>query len=57
MPDLGPHAVFIWSAYAIVALVIAMLVGWIVVDSRRQRGLLERLEADRRPDRGESKVP
>ena len=44
MPDLGPHAAFIWSAYAAVTLVIALLIGWVVVDGRRQRTLLTRLE-------------
>lgn len=44
MPDLGPHAAFIWAAYAAVALVIALLIGWVVVDGRRQRAMLARLE-------------
>ena len=46
MPDLGPHAAFIWSAYAVVALVLAVLIGWIVADGRRQQALLERLDRD-----------
>lgn len=55
MPDLGEHAAFIWSAYLAVAIVLAILVGWVVVDGRRQRALLERLDAkaSRRSD-GES---
>lgn len=46
MPDLGPHAAFIWSAYAIVALVLAVLIVWIIADGRRQRSILERLESE-----------
>jgi heme exporter protein D len=46
MPDLGPHAAFIWSAYAAVALVLAVLIGWIIADGWRQRSLLDRLERD-----------
>lgn len=46
MPDLGPHAAFIWSAYAAVALVLALLIGWVIVDGWRQRALLEKLDAD-----------
>ena len=46
MPDLGPHAAFIWSAYAIVALVLATLIVWIIADGRRQRSILERLESE-----------
>jgi heme exporter protein D len=40
--DLGPHASFIWSAYAIFAVVLAALVAWLLWDGRRlQRGLDE----------------
>ncbi|MEZ5922992.1 MAG: heme exporter protein CcmD [Hyphomicrobiaceae bacterium] len=55
MPDLGPHAMFIWSAYGVVALVLAVLVLWILADGRRQRALLQRLEGEglRRSDRSE----
>jgi heme exporter protein D len=44
MPDLGPHAVFIWAAYGLTAIAIATLVGFIVADDRRQRRLLAALE-------------
>lgn len=44
MLDLGPHAAFIWAAYAAVALVIALLIVWVVADGRRQRATLVRLE-------------
>jgi heme exporter protein D len=43
--DLGPHAAFIWAAYATVAVVLAALVSWLVVDGRRQRQLVDELEA------------
>ncbi len=46
MVDLGPHAAFIWSAYAAVALVLAVLIAWVIADGRRQRALLERLDAE-----------
>lgn len=40
--DMGPHAAFIWSAYAIVVVVLAGLVAWLVIDGR----MLERRLAD-----------
>ena len=56
--DLGPHAAFIWAAYATVAVVLAALVVWLVLDGRRQRHLVEELEARgvrRRSQRSSSK--
>ena len=44
MPDLGPHAAFIWAAYAVTFIAVAGLVGVIVQDDRRQRQLLADLE-------------
>jgi heme exporter protein D len=44
MPDLGPHAAFIWAAYAVTFIAVAGLVGLIVQDDRRQRQLLADLE-------------
>ena len=44
MPDLGPHAAFIWAAYAVTFVAVAGLVGLIVQDDRRQRQLLAYLE-------------
>jgi cytochrome c biogenesis protein CcmG/thiol:disulfide interchange protein DsbE len=44
MPDLGPHAAFIWAAYAVTFVAVAGLVGLIVQDDRRQRQLLADLE-------------
>jgi heme exporter protein D len=43
--DLGPHAAFIWAAYAAVALVLAVLTAWLVLDGRRQQHLVDELEA------------
>ena len=43
--DLGPHAAFIWAAYAVVAVVLTALVAWLVLDGRRQQHLVDELEA------------
>jgi heme exporter protein D len=43
--DLGPHAAYVWAAYAAVAIVLAALAAWLVLDGRRQQRLLEGLEA------------
>ncbi len=45
LPDLGPHAGFIWAAYGAVALVVGALIVWIVSDDRRQRRRIAELEA------------
>lgn len=45
MMGLGPHAVFIIASYGIVALVIAGLIAWIVVDGRMLARRLAELEA------------
>jgi heme exporter protein D len=44
MPDLGPHAAFIWAAYAVTVIAVAALVLFVVQDDRRQRQLLADLE-------------
>jgi heme exporter protein D len=44
MINLGPHANFIITAYAVAALVIAALAIWIVRDYAAQRRLLRDLE-------------
>ena len=44
MPDLGPHAAFIWAAYAVTFVAVAGVVRLIVQDDRRQRQLLADLE-------------
>ena len=43
--DLGPHAVFIWTAYGLTTAVITALVARAVADERRQRKALIKLEA------------
>ena len=43
--DLGPHAAYIWASYAVVALVLAGLVAWLVADGRHQQRLLDELDA------------
>ena len=42
--SLGPYASFIVAAYALVALVLAMLIGWIAIDYRNQTQRLRALE-------------
>ena len=43
---LGPHAAFVIAAYAVAAVVILALIGWVLADHRAQRRLLAELEAD-----------
>ena len=45
--DLGPHAIFIWASYAVVAIVLAGMVIWLWADGRRHRRTLAELEARR----------
>jgi heme exporter protein D len=45
MIDLGPHAVYIEAAYAGVALVSALLIGWVAWRSTRVKARLAALEA------------
>ena len=52
--DLGPHASFIVLAYAVAALVVVVLIGWIWLDQRALKHSLEELEmrgVTRRSDR------
>lgn len=43
--DLGPNAVFIWSSYGAVAVVLGGLVAWLFADGIRQQHKLKELEA------------
>ncbi len=43
--SLGPYASFIVISYALVAVVVAGLIGWIALDYRRQQRTLRDLEA------------
>ena len=45
MIDLGKHAVFIWSSYAIVAAVLVVLVAWLIADGARLKRRLAELDA------------
>lgn len=42
--DLGRHAVFIWSSYAVVAVVLIGLIAWLIADGNRLRRHLNDLE-------------
>jgi heme exporter protein D len=42
---LGPYASFIVTSYALVTLVVLILIVWIAIDYRRQKGRLRDLEA------------
>ena len=42
---LGPYASFIVTSYALVAAMVLILIVWIAIDYRRQKGRLRALEA------------
>jgi heme exporter protein D len=42
--NLGPHAGFIVSAYALAVLIIGALIAWVVIDHRRQLRMVSELE-------------
>ena len=42
---LGPYASFIVTSYALVAAIVLILIGWIMLDYRRQKERLRELEA------------
>ncbi|BBO01830.1 MULTISPECIES: heme exporter protein CcmD [Bradyrhizobium] len=44
MMSLGPYASFIVTSYAAAALVVAILIGWIVLDYRNQTQRLRELD-------------
>lgn len=43
--SLGPHAAFIWLSYLAVAVAMAGLIAWLVLDGRRHARQLAELEA------------
>jgi heme exporter protein D len=43
--NLGPHAAFIVSAYAVTILIVAAMIAWIFIDHRRQMRSLSEFEA------------
>jgi heme exporter protein D len=58
--SLGPYASFIVTAYAAVAIVLVLLVGWIVLDYRNQTQRLRALEESgvtRRSGRSAAELP
>lgn len=55
--NLGPHADFIITAYAVTAFVVAALIAWVILDHAAQRRILGGLEqrgVKRRSRRGAS---
>lgn len=44
--DLGKHAFFIWSSYAVVGLTIGGLIVWLLWDGQRQDAARRKLEAE-----------
>ena len=52
--DLGPHAGFIVTAYTLAATIVAILIGWVVLDYRQQARSLADLEARGLTRRGAS---
>jgi heme exporter protein D len=42
--SLGPYASFIVTAYALVAVVVALLIGWVAIDYRGQTRRLRELD-------------
>ncbi|AMN38945.1 heme exporter protein CcmD [Rhodoplanes sp. Z2-YC6860] len=42
--NLGPHADFIVAAYAVAALVLVAMIGWVILDYRAQKQKLAQLE-------------
>jgi heme exporter protein D len=43
--DLGPHSAFIVAAYTAFAVIVGGLIGWLILDGRRQAKLLADFEA------------
>lgn len=57
--SLGPYASFIVMSYAVAALVVAILIGWVVLDYRSQTQRLRELEQrgiTRRSGRGATEL-
>jgi heme exporter protein D len=42
--SLGPYAVFIITSYAAAAIVVAILIGWVIIDYRNQSQRLRELD-------------
>ncbi len=57
MAGLDPHWGYVIVSYAVSALVLAGLAGFILFDARRQKHLVESLEADGGPRRRRASGP
>jgi heme exporter protein D len=58
--ELGPHATFIVTAYAMAAVVVVALIAWVLFDYRAQKQTLDDLETRgvmRRSDRASRQIP
>ena len=58
--SLGPYASFIVTSYVAVAFVVALLIGWVIIDYRNQTERLRQLERSgvtRRSGRGAVDTP
>ena len=58
--SLGPYASFIVTAYALVAAVLVILIGWIILDYRNQTQRLRELDESgvvRRSGRSAAELP
>jgi heme exporter protein D len=58
--SLGPYASFIVASYALVAVVVAILIGWVVIDYRSQTQRLRKLDQSgvvRRSGRSTTELP
>ena len=57
MFEFGKHAPFIWSAYGITAVALALLVAWLIWDGKRQQRALADLDSRgvRRRSEGQEK--
>ena len=57
---LGPYASFIVGSYALAAIVLAILIGWVVIDYRNQTQRLRELDESgvvRRSGRSAAELP
>ncbi len=54
--NLGPHADFIVAAYAVAALVLVAMIGWVMLDYRTQKQKLAQLESQGVTRRSERQV-
>ncbi|WFU41284.1 heme exporter protein CcmD [Bradyrhizobium sp. CB82] len=58
--SLGPYASFIVTSYLAAAIVVAILIGWIMIDYRNQTGRLRELDKSgvtRRSGRSATELP